>query len=292
MQKTAVIGASGFLGRELFRVCRSQFSDCIGTFCNHYRDGLSHLDFKSPDLKHLCLTQAGHKVAIISASIPQIDFCEKHKELAYQVNVRGTLGIISQLVDAGIKVVFLSSDYVFDGKTGEYVDDSPTAPGTEYGRQKELVEKELRRMTDRYLIIRLSKILSLSKNSGTLLDEIAQRLMAGERISAAYDQIFCPTLIDDVIRGITSMIAGEVEGVINFCNSEQWSRYNLAMAVAKALQREQLVQKVALCDIPNMDYRPKNTSMICRRLQHEIGLTFTPIQQCIKTIAQHWSVDT
>ena len=71
-----------------------------------------------------------------------------------------------------------------------------------------------------YLVIRLSKIFSLKKDDGTLLDEMAKILISGKELQAATDQIFCPTLISDLVEIVTILQTRRVTGVINVCSQE------------------------------------------------------------------------
>ena len=84
----------------------------------------------------ICLKRAEDIQALILVAVTKIDTCEEEKAMTRRVNVDGTLELIRQLVNEGIKPVFFSSDYVFDGDTGGYLDESPLNPINEYGHQK------------------------------------------------------------------------------------------------------------------------------------------------------------
>src|SRR6185295_6282774 len=119
---------------------------------------LLFFDIRRPAVQSLRLEENGYRAVLIAAAKPNINFCETEKDAAYAVNVRGTLELIRQLGRTSLQVIFLSSDYVFEGDTGGYADDTETRPTTEYGRQKAYVEREVPSLTDNFLILRLSKI--------------------------------------------------------------------------------------------------------------------------------------
>ncbi len=193
--KTAIIGASGFIGRHLHAAYRRDFPDVVGTaFSAETGGGLVRFDIRRPDLSALRLKETGHGAVLIASAKPNIDFCERERDAAYDVNVRGTLTLARQAAQAGLQVIFFSTDYVFAGDTGLFDDDSPTNPTTEYGRQKVIVEKELPAITDNHLILRLSKIFGLEKGDRTLLDDIASTLAAGRVARVARDQFFPPRM--------------------------------------------------------------------------------------------------
>lgn len=286
--KTAVIGASGYVGRHLWAAYRSTDPDCVGTVFSQSQAELSHFDIRQPDLPALRLEESGHEAVLIASAKPNIGYCDREQEASYAVNVRGMLELIRQVAKTRMQVVFLSSDYVFEGCAGRNDDDTPTSPTTEYGRQKAIVERELPSITDNYLILRLSKIYGIERGDGTLLDEIASCLAAGRAVRAARDQVFCPTYVEDLTRAIVSIQARGLNGTLNVCNSECWSRHAVALRMAEAMRvNPELVRSISLHELPGMGNRPLNTSMTCSRLKSEVGATFTPLESSIQQVAAH-----
>lgn len=289
MIKTAIIGASGYIGRHLLKSYRTEFPDCVGTAFSRVVSGLTSFDIREPDIRPLRLQETGHQAVLIASANPNIKYCEEEKSAAFAVNVKGTLELIRQLGRTSMSVVFLSSDYVFPGNSGPHDDGDVTRPSTEYGRQKKRVEEEIPRLTDRYLILRLSKIFGLEKGDGTLLDEMACSLSARRQVQAAADQFFCPTYVDDLVAAIQAIQARELSGVMNVSSPEIWSRHQIAVELAHAMRVDAgLVKKISLYDFPSMAGRPLNTSMMCSRLKKETDASFAPLGECIKRVAAHW----
>jgi dTDP-4-dehydrorhamnose reductase len=289
MTKTAVIGASGFIGRHLLKSYRTQFPDCVGTSFSSRQPGLAPFDLRDPRLTALRLEETGHRAVLIAAAKPNIAYCEQNREAAYAVNVAGTLELVRQAARTSMQVIFLSSDYVFEGKAGPHDDDHPSAPTTEYGRQKAEVERALPTLAANFLVLRLSKIYGLQKADGTLLDEMAVQLAAGKQVLAARDQIFCPTRIDELVSAIGAIQEKGLRGVINVCNPVRWARADIAMALAEAIGVERsLVKPISLYDIPAMKGRPLDTSMRTSRLTREVSARFTPLREDIARVARLW----
>jgi len=288
--KTIVVGASGFLGSAFFSFYRSIYPDCIGWDNRTVNRGISFFDLQSPNIAPFKPAETGYKEALIFAAMTKVDACETEKELTRKVNVEGTLKLIRQLVSEGIKPVFFSSDYVFDGEKGNYQDDAPVNPITEYGRQKAEVEEKIKDISkEDYLVVRLSKAFSLTKHDGTLLDEMAGILMSGGTIRAAHDQIFCPTLVSDIIRAVVFLQSASISGVVNVCTPEARSRYDLALELANSLRMgSDRILKVSLDEIGFKSRRPKNTSMIPKRLLAECDFAFMPVTQCVGLAADNW----
>ena len=281
---------SGSVGARLWQSYRQAFPDCVGTSFSHPRPGLTHFDIRKPDLAALRLEVTGHRAVLIASAKPNVGFCEQEPAAAHAVNVAGTLELIRQIGRTGLGLVFLSSDYVFEGTTGQYDDDAPTRPMTQYGRQKVLVEKEIPAWSRIYLVVRLSKVYGVEKNDGTLLDEVSCSLAGGRQIQGAADQFFCPTWVQDVVRAIHSVQELELHGVMNICSPQSWSRYAIALALAQAMDVEtSLVKKIRFMTA-SMKGRPLNTTMVCSRLRKATKVTFTPLLESIRQAARHWKV--
>lgn len=154
MVKTAVIGASGFIGGELLAAYCREFPDCIGTGFSNSNPGLTHFDLRAPDVKSLQLVETGHQAVILAAAKPLIGYCKGHSAEAHAVNVEDSLSLARRPAKLPLHIIFLSSDYVFAGDTRNYDDDSATNSNTNYGRDKVCVEDESPRITDNHLILR------------------------------------------------------------------------------------------------------------------------------------------
>lgn len=285
--KTLVIGASGFLGRHFFNAYRRRDSDVLG-LSHRAVESAYYLDLASPHLDHLQVTWKEYRYAIICAAIPNILRCHTDPEYTFRCNVTGTLSIARQLIERGITPILFSSDYVFDGKKGNYDEEASPSPLNEYGRQKAELERRLfETCRDQYLLVRLSKVFALEYGGATLLDEMATKLKQGMRIRAAHDQIFRPMLIQDLVSGVISLQAQECRGVYNFAGPEIWSRLDLARALARALLIEEgLIEPISLDDLNEPFIRPKSTDLCCDKLSSAISLKLTPPSVCIEEVAK------
>jgi dTDP-4-dehydrorhamnose reductase len=290
--KTAVIGASGYIGRHLLAAYREAFPEAIGTTFARADANLSFFDIKQPDIVPLRLEELGYQAVVIAAAKPNIAFCNDQKEAAHAVNVKGTLELIRQLGQTSLQTIFLSTNYVYDGASGNYGDDSLTAPTTEYGRQKALVENAIPELTNNFLILRISKVYGVEKGDKTLLDEMAGHLATGQVVQAATDEFFCPTFVHDLTAAILRLQSKNIKGTFNLSGTEVWCRYQMACHLAEEMQVDkQLVKSIALYDLPGMAGRPLNTTMKFSPLISEVQKTFTPLMHNLKIVAKNWAAD-
>ncbi len=293
LPKTAIIGASGFLGKAFLTNYRKIYPDCIGTvrsFKKYRGPNDLYFDLLKPNIRPLKLYEREHRHALIFASISKLIECERRKIHSRKINVEGTIELIRQLHREGIRPIFTSSDMVFNGCKGNYLDGEETSPINEYGRQKAEVEMRIREIcADDFLIIRLSKTFSLDKGDGTLLDEMAGKLADGQSIREAFDLIFCPILISDILKTVSILQSKNITGVINVCGSEAWSRYDIAAALAKAMSiPTDKVSKVRIEDIDLGCRRPKNISMNNKLMLRETKYPVNSLAISIRDVANNW----
>lgn len=294
LPKTVIFGASGFLGNAFLCAYRKTNPDCVGTVRTSLKKNeafIEYLDLNSPNIKSMNLLKKGHQQALIFASISKLAECEKHKKSSRKINVFGTIELIKQLNDEGIRPIFISSDIVFDGNTGDYSDDSKTSPINEYGKQKAEVEEKIKDICkDNYLIIRLSKTFSLVKWDGTLLDEMAMKLASGKCLREAYDLIFCPILITDLIKSVVRIQSKGYTGVINVCGIKAWSRYEIAVLLANRMGiNNKKIKKISIDELDLGCKRPKDTTMKTDKLQKIIDFEYNSMQECIFKVARNWT---
>jgi len=281
-EKTAIIGGDGFIGRAFARV----WPDAIAT---SRRTGAEQfLDLCEPDIAPLRLRETGHRRALILAADPNIARCEADPERARAINLDGTLALVDQLLAEGIEIVFTSSDYVFDGREGDYTEDSPTEPGTVYGKLKLEAEQAIReRSGGEALILRLSKIYGLERGDGTLFDEMATLLAAGEPVRAAVDQVFCPMWIEDLVTATRVLLEKDVTGTVHVCGDEAMSRYEMACSLARSMGLgSEAITPIRLDDLGLSPIRPKQTSMRNRRLREVCASPFLSIEAAVEHLHQ------
>ena len=289
MIKTAIIGASGFIGSHLIKKYKSKYPDCIGTSFSSDVTNLLKFDLRNPNIKPLDLERTGHKAVIITSYKSNISYCENEPRKAYEVNVEGILQLIKNLSQTSLKIIFLSSEYVFDGNQGKYSDDHPGVPNTVYGKHKKIIEDEIKNLTDNFLVLRLSKMYGLTKGDKTILDEAANLLNQKKEVLAASDQYFNPTFIDDLVKAIIDIQEKNLKGYINVCAPETWSRFEMHTQLAQIMNKNiNLIKKIKLYDMPVMKGRPLNTSMVCNRLNQETQSKFISLKDAMKKVVSNY----
>jgi dTDP-4-dehydrorhamnose reductase len=155
---------------------------------------------------------AGAKVVVHLAAFTNVDECEGDPERAFSVNARGTGHVAAAAGDEGGRVVYVSTDYVFDGtKEGQYVEEDPVNPINVYGRSKAEGEAIVRDGSDN-LVVRTSWVYGRGRN---FVKTIVSAARAGKDLSVVDDQVGRPTWARDLARGIVGLIERGATGTVH-----------------------------------------------------------------------------
>lgn len=284
---TVIIGAKGFIGSALWNAYHEADRGCRGTARRPDATDLFHYDLVQAPPQQLDRLDEHIREAVIMAAVSRINACEADPAGTRRINVDGIVNCVTWLWQRGIRPLFISTDYVFDGRDGAYREDDPTNPITEYGRQKRAAEEAVLAITEgRGTVLRLSKIYSAQAGDGSLLDEMTAALARGAVVRAAVDQTFCPLFRDDLIAMIRAIQVAGTTGVLHVCGDEAVSRYQLAQRVAARFGADAaLVEPICLDDLPAGPIRPKNTSMCNQRLRAIYRDPLTPMETVIDQLA-------
>jgi dTDP-4-dehydrorhamnose reductase len=288
--KTLVIGAKGFIGRAFFDAYRQLYPDTIGTHHNA-PSGATSLSFTpfnllESDLADLKIRKGVYEYALIAAGNTNLTTCELQKLSTFEINVTGILRLVKNLIRMEIQPILFSTAYVFDGKFGNYTELSKTNPINEYGKQKEYIENEIKNICgDYYLLIRTSKIFDILTGGSTLIDEIYSKLHQGKQIYAAYDQIFSPLHVNDLVKTVLELQSIRGRGLYNICSQEKWSRLELARELCKVLSLDtQLVTPISLDQIKRDFQMPKRATLSIEKLHQTLLFKPTLISKYLEQL--------
>ena len=272
--KLAVFGAAGQLGAALARVA-AQRGVAISGFDR------AAADITDPRAVFAALAAAGADVAVNAAAYTAVDKAESEPQAAFAVNRDGAENVAAAASRAGIPVIHVSTDYVFDGtKKGAYVEDDPIAPLGVYGKSKAEGEAAVRDANARAVILRTAWVYGLE---GANFVKTMLRL-GGERevLRVVDDQRGCPTFADDLADGIVS-IAGKLGagwGTYHLTGSGETTWFGFARAIfAEASRlgaRVPRLEPITTADYPTPAKRPANSVLACVKVKGAFGVELPP----------------
>lgn len=229
-------GASGFFGkiawrvlkatREVYGVCRTK--TCGGLF---FRCDLTD----KAALAEL-LERVRPKIIIHAAALRDPDACEQRPEQAYRLHVDATAQMAEWCRRRGACLVYISTDYVFDGSAPPYAEDAPVNPLSVYGKTKAAGEAATREAGD-WLIIRMPLQYGYSQlEDDSFVLKVLAALRRGERHALDDVQARYPTLSDDVVRALDELLVRGERGVFHLRGPTRLTRYAMWREIARVFE--------------------------------------------------------
>ncbi len=245
--RTLILGGSGFLGS---RLVESLNGSCQSTYyANPVFQGQIKLDLANESSIRRCLVETKPDIIFHCGGLTDTDFCEANPNLANRVNCFGTNELLK--VFNG-KMIYFSTDYVFDGESAPYNETAQTNPINQYGRTKLIAERKVLEKPQN-LVVRVSGLYGFNKNNNRFLD----RLRSNKVIKASQELLSTPTYIEDLARAVPDFM--QMSGVLHFSGEQSFSRYEFAEKVVKGLG---LSTEVLAQENNGAVRRPKNSSLV------------------------------
>lgn len=268
--KYLITGGTGQLGHDIVKELISR----------------GELNYLAPTTKEMNITNKdevekvilGYKPDIIfhCAAYTAVDKAEEDRENCYNVNVNGTKNIVEVAKRINAKVVYISTDYVFDGtKKKEYETEDITNPINYYGYTKLLGEKEVQQLND-YLIVRISWV--FGENGKNFVKTMLNLAETKTELSIVSDQIGSPTYTKDLSKLLLDMIENNKKGLFFATNEDFCSWYEFAEYIFKINNINIKLNKVLTKDYKTLAKRPLNSKLSKNKLDEE-GLTRLPSWQ-------------
>jgi len=281
--KFLIVGASGFVGRNLLAFYREQGFEAIGTQAHAREQGLVNFDLLRDRIGNSIDKTFFHGTepvqAVIAAVVSDMDLCLTNRSLAHAVNVENTIQLINDLAERNARVTFLSTCFVFDGKKGYYNETNSCFPANEYGRHKLEVETYLRRRLPSAFIPRMDKIVGDNPHDRQLLAHWHQRIRDHQPIVCLEGSLLSPTFVLDVARGILLASQMKLSGVYHVSNSEFFYRDELARQFCYALGVSPNVITKPLAEFRFADKRALNSYLDGSRFAKDTSLRFTSMRE-------------
>jgi dTDP-4-dehydrorhamnose reductase len=277
MRRILVIGAKGMLGRDLMDILRSTFlkDEIIGW-------DIEEMDIRKEDESINKVEKLRPEVVIHIAAYTDVDGCELNQEKAFAVNAEGTKHVALAASKCDAKMVYLSTDYVFDGEKGEpYLESDPPHPLNVYGHSKLRGERYVQEGVKDFLVIRTQWLYGpFGRN---FVDSILQEATVKSALSIVNDQVGSPTYTIDLARAISELIRVEARGIFHVTNNDFCSWYAFAETVLKLSG----VNRVKVLPISSKELgrpapRPSYSVLSGQKLKKETGWTMRSWSEALK----------
>ena len=281
--KILVTGSYGQLGRSLFNYLKSN-TEIFWTGRNiplnekgFYLDICDRINLKG--LISLC----NPDILINLAALTNVDFCEKNSNIAKEINTNGVRNICDTFKG---KIIQLSTDYVFNGKNGPYVEEDEASPISVYGKTKLEAENIVSSHNSDNLILRGNVLYDNCISSrASFLNWVVQSLREKTPINVVDDQINNPTWAQSMAKVIGLCIKKEISGIYHWGDAEFVSRYKFAKMIAKHYNLEtELIKSKSTEELGQVAPRPLKSGLLSDKISRELDIKQPSINECLNQI--------
>ena len=201
-------------------------------------------------------------VIIHSAALTDVEKCEVEPKLANSINVKSTEIIAKEAENLDSYLMYISTDYVFDGKKGSYKETDLTNPLNHYGKTKLSGEKIIKDKTSKWSIIRTSTPFGTHSFKKTFPVWVFENLKNNKKINVLEDQFTSPTYVPNLSKMILEIITRNLEGFFHLSGSTKISRFEFAKIVLEKFNLDSsLLNPVKIDSMPWKAHRPIDSSL-------------------------------
>jgi len=222
-------------------------------------------------------------IIIHLAALTDVDECEKNPIKAKEININGTKNFCENFDGY---FVYISSDYVFDGKNGPYSENNPVRPINIYGATKLEAEKVVLSKSGDNLIIRSNVIYDYNLNSkASFLNWIIESLKNNKKIKVVNDQYNNPTSADSLAIAIYKSIKNKLNGVAHWADKEIVNRYEFSIKIAKVFDLDAgLISPISSDELNQLARRPLNSGLSSGFLSKKINMKPSSLDDSLSII--------
>jgi dTDP-4-dehydrorhamnose reductase len=280
-----ITGASGLLGRRL-AVRLEGMGNVSGTGFSHAAGRLFPVDLRDAEALKGLLKEVSPDVVVHCAAYRDPDYCEDHPEEAFRLNV-APVEQLCELLPESVPLLFISSDYVFEGVAAPYREEDERHPVNEYGRLKVEAE-DLVLQRDAGLVLRIPLLIGAGptwESSGFIFKTLAQ-IQDPTPSTLDHAGIRFPTWTNDVAEAVVHLLEIEGGGIFHYSSLKGGTKYEWGQELADlaGVSMEHIT--------PNREgsatraVRPRNTQLAVEKIRHTGLSRFTPFREAVQSMLE------
>jgi dTDP-4-dehydrorhamnose reductase len=255
--RVTIFGATGLLGKALMREWAGD--EVFGL-------GSKDADIRDPQKVCDVLQRTRPDWIVLAAAYTDVDGCETNRDLAFDVNCRGAVNVAQAAKKYGARLLFLSTDYVFDGtKTTPYETEDQRAPRSVYGRSKAEAEEQLSLVLPECCILRTSWLFGVGGKC--FPDTILKLATTRPALHVVNDQRGSPTYAVDLARAIVQLCHGNAGAIVHATNGGECSWFEFAGKIVRSAGLDTLVRPTTSDQFARPAERPKYSVLSSKSLR-------------------------
>lgn len=282
--KFFITGGSGLLGERLATVVDPDDELILSHNLNKTPDSVK-CDITNHEETRKTIMKYDPDVIIHTAAMTNVDLCEDKIDQTYSINADATGNLAKIADDLNIKIIYVSTDFVFDGKQGNYKEDDNTNPLGIYAKSKYQGEVQLKQNTDNYAIGRVS-VLYGWHNRANFTTWVIDELRKGNEINIVTDQINSPTYADNAAEALFKLAKTDKTGIYHTAGNDLISRYDFTLKIAEEFDLNcDLINPITSDKFIQKAPRPRDSSLNVKKIEDDLGFCMETCSESLKRMA-------
>jgi dTDP-4-dehydrorhamnose reductase len=280
--KVLITGANGLLGQHLTRLLLHKNYQVVATSRGESRlpfQPSANYIYREMDVANALevfavMEQEKPDVVVHAAAMTQVDDCELRPQHCERINVQGTSQVLTDAETYSSHFIYISTDFVFDGEQGNYVEDDDTKPISLYGFTKLQAESMVQTSTIPFAIVRTCLVYGnlLKGTRSNIVSWVKESLEQGKTIQVVSDQLRTPTYVEDLAKGIALIIEKKATGIYHISGKDWLTPYDIALKTAAKYNLD--ASKIVKADAATFKQpgrRPLKTGFVIEKARKELG---------------------
>lgn len=271
--KVFIIGASGLVGSNCMKHFSEQGWEVKGSYFSYAQEGLHFYNtLQADDPNNFDVAGWQPDVIVHCGALTHVDYCETHEAESYTQTVQSTQHIIALANRCGARMVYLSTDYVFDGKEGPYKEEDPIHAISVYGRHKLEAEQATLKEVPAALVLRVTNIYGDEARGKNFVARIVQQCKDGVALTLKlpYDQFASPTNALDIAKAMFLLLRDNKEGIYHIGGTDYMNRVSLALRVLKYFPNATYtLEALSTASLQQPAARPLNGGFVTAKFSRE-----------------------
>lgn len=285
MKKLMIIGGSGLLGGHLAKFAKDGY-EVAATYYGHPIEipgcRTIRMDITDSEKSFDVVQKEDPDCVILSAAQRNVDFCEKNQDEVKRINVEGARNIAIAANSVHAKLIFLSTDLIFDGKKGHYLEDDITNPVNYYGVTKLKGEQEVSSISDDYAIARVSVLYDWDpfEHTKNFISWLYKNLKKEKHLSLFTDQFRNATYIKNACEALIKILEKDEKGIFHVAGKKCENRYSIGLAVADTFGFDRRL--ISASESVSGDWlavRPKKCCLDVGKMESVLGVTAMSVEE-------------
>jgi dTDP-4-dehydrorhamnose reductase len=231
--KVFISGGSGLLGSNCMKHFKEMGWDVVGSYYTFQTDDTVFYDTLQDEPMNFDIYGYKPDVIVHCGALTHVDYCETHEVESYQKTVKSTQNLVRIANEIGARLVYISTDYVFDGVHGPYTEDAPVNPLGIYARHKLDAEQMVLRETPNALVLRVTNVYGDELRGKNFVARIVDQCRNNQKLTLKlpYDQFSSPCNAWDIARAMYVLLRDGKSGIYHIGGTDYMNRVELALRV-------------------------------------------------------------